>query len=82
MEEHLEEEFSVEPMTRLHNEDHLPVQQSPETGVRRVGGWCEIVASLRGRKQTNAHCWKALPSSAVKTVTKNTRLCVTVVCKV
>jgi hypothetical protein len=34
------------------------------------------------RKQGNVHCWKPLPSSTVKTVTENTSLCMTVICKV
>jgi hypothetical protein len=34
------------------------------------------------QKQRNVHCWKPLPSSAVKTVTENTSLCVIVVCLV
>jgi hypothetical protein len=32
--------------------------------------------------QSNTHCWKPLPSSAVKAGTENTSLCVTMICKV
>lgn len=32
------EVLSVGPMPRLYNEDQLPIQQSPETAVRRVKG--------------------------------------------
>jgi hypothetical protein len=35
---------------RLYNEDQLPLRQSLETIVRRVGSWCEMAASLRGRE--------------------------------
>jgi hypothetical protein len=38
----------VESVPRLCNKDQLPLQESPETAVIRVGGWCEIAASLRG----------------------------------
>jgi hypothetical protein len=34
---------------RLYNEDQLSLREGPETAVRRVGGWCETAASLRGR---------------------------------
>jgi hypothetical protein len=37
-------------LPRLYNEDHLPLRDSPETAVRRVGDWCEMAASLRGRE--------------------------------
>jgi hypothetical protein len=33
------------------------------------------------QEQRNVHCWKTLTSSAVKTVTENTSLCVIVICK-
>jgi hypothetical protein len=32
-------------------------------------------------KPKTLHCWKPLPSSAMKAVTENTSLCVTVICK-
>jgi hypothetical protein len=41
--------FSVPSVARLYKEDQLPLRESPETVVRRVGGWCELAASLRGR---------------------------------
>jgi hypothetical protein len=31
---------------RLYNEGQLPLEESLETAVRRVGGWCEMAASL------------------------------------
>jgi hypothetical protein len=34
----------------LYNEDQLPFHRSLGTAVRRVGGWCEMAASLRGRE--------------------------------
>jgi hypothetical protein len=33
------------------------------------------------QRKGNVHCWKTLPSNAVKTVTENTSLCVIVICK-
>jgi hypothetical protein len=43
-----------------------------------------MVARLRGcePEQRNVQCWEPLPNSAVKTVTENTSLGVTVICKV
>jgi hypothetical protein len=38
---------------RLYNEDHFPERESTETAVRRVGDWCEMAASLRGREAGN-----------------------------
>jgi hypothetical protein len=46
----LEEVFSVQSVLRLHNEDQLPLRKSPETAVKRVGGRCEMVASLKGHE--------------------------------
>jgi hypothetical protein len=34
------------------------------------------------QKPRTLHCWKRLPSNAVKTVIENTSLCVRVMCKV
>jgi hypothetical protein len=42
----LEALFSVWSVPRLHNKGQLPLWKSPETATRRVGGWCEMVASL------------------------------------
>jgi hypothetical protein len=43
-----------------------------------------MVASLRGRElgDRNVHCWKTLPSSAVKTVTEDISICAIVIRKV
>jgi hypothetical protein len=50
-EELLEEMFSVRSVPKLYNEGQLPLLVLIlETAVRRVGGWCEMAASLRGRK--------------------------------
>jgi hypothetical protein len=45
-EELLEVVFSVWSMSGLYNEDQLPLRESHETAVRKVGGWCEMAASL------------------------------------
>jgi hypothetical protein len=45
-EELLSAVFSVRSVLRLYNEDQLPLEESPETAVRRVGGWCETAACL------------------------------------
>jgi hypothetical protein len=34
----------------IRAEDQLPLQQSLETAVRRVGSWCEMAAILLGRE--------------------------------
>jgi hypothetical protein len=44
----MEETFSVPSIPGLYNEDQLPLQESPEMAVRRVGDWCEMAASLGG----------------------------------
>jgi hypothetical protein len=40
--------FLAWSMPRLYNEGHLPLEESLEMAVRRVGGWCEMVTNLRG----------------------------------
>jgi hypothetical protein len=42
--------FSVRSVPRLYNEDQLPLRKSLEMAVRKVEGWCEMVASLRERE--------------------------------
>jgi hypothetical protein len=42
----LEVVFSVRSVPRLCNEGQLPLEECVETAVRRVGGWCEMAASL------------------------------------
>jgi hypothetical protein len=39
----------VRSVSRLYNKGQMPLE-SLETAVRRVGGWCEVAASLRGRE--------------------------------
>jgi hypothetical protein len=45
-EEPLEGVFSMRYVLMLYNEGQLPLEQSLETALRRVGGWCEMVASV------------------------------------
>jgi hypothetical protein len=45
-EELFEPGFSVRSVPKLYNEEQLRLQDSLETAVRRVGGWCEMAASL------------------------------------
>jgi hypothetical protein len=79
----LEAVFSVRSVPRLYNEGHLALRESSETAVRRVGDWWEMAVSMRGREPGSREMSTVtLPSSAVKTVTENTTLCVTVICKV
>jgi hypothetical protein len=45
--------FSVRSVPRLYNEANCYYEsvgslKSLETAIRRLGGWCEMVASLRG----------------------------------
>jgi hypothetical protein len=47
MEQLLEAVSSVRSVPMFSNEDQLSLRQSLETAVRRVGGWCEMAASLR-----------------------------------
>jgi hypothetical protein len=53
MEELLGEVFYVWSVTRLYNEDQLPLRESLETAARRVGGWCEMAFTLRGHEPGN-----------------------------
>jgi hypothetical protein len=46
MEELLEVMFSVRPIPRPYNEGQLTLEESHETAVGRVLGWCEMAASL------------------------------------
>jgi hypothetical protein len=52
MREHaiMKETFPAGFMPRLHDEDQLPSQDSLDTAVRRVKGWCEMSVSLRGHE--------------------------------
>jgi hypothetical protein len=50
IEELLDAVFSVWSVPKPYTEDQLPLRESPETEIRRVGGWCEITASQWGRK--------------------------------
>jgi hypothetical protein len=43
----------VRSVPRLYNEGQLSLLKSIETAVRRVGGWCEMAASLRRREPGN-----------------------------
>jgi hypothetical protein len=42
--------LSVRSVPRIYNEDQRSLRESTETAVRRVGGWCEMAASLRVRE--------------------------------
>jgi hypothetical protein len=46
----LEAVLSVSFVSRLYKEDQLPLRQSLDMAVRRLGVWCEIAVSLRGRE--------------------------------
>jgi hypothetical protein len=50
MEDLLEETFSMRSVSTIYNKDKLPLRDSLETALRRVGCWCEIAAILRGRE--------------------------------
>jgi hypothetical protein len=47
VEELLEAVFSAPSVAKLYNESHLALEETIETAVRIVGGWCEMAASLR-----------------------------------
>jgi hypothetical protein len=49
--------FPVRSVLRLYNEGKLPLEYNLETAVRRVGGWCELAASLGEREHgSRGHC--------------------------
>jgi hypothetical protein len=50
---------------RLYNEGQLPLEGSLEKAVRRVGGWCEMAASLEVSKDVNTKAEKATALGAV-----------------
>jgi hypothetical protein len=45
-EELLEAVFSVRSVPGLYNDGQLLLEESLETAMRRIGGWCEMAASL------------------------------------
>jgi hypothetical protein len=45
--------LSVLSVTGLYNGDRPSLRDSPETAVSRVGGWCDMAASLRGHEPGN-----------------------------
>jgi hypothetical protein len=49
----LEAVFSVQSVPRLHNKDQLPLRESLEMALRRVGGSCEMATSLQGHEPGN-----------------------------
>jgi hypothetical protein len=50
IEEWLKVVFSARSMPRLCKKDQLLLRDGPETAVRRLGGWCEMAASLQEHK--------------------------------
>jgi hypothetical protein len=42
----MEEAFSVRSVPELYNEDQLPLRDRLETGVTRLGGWCEVAGMV------------------------------------
>jgi hypothetical protein len=46
MEELLKAVFSVWSVPRIYNEGQLPLEESLQTAVRKVGGWCGMATSL------------------------------------
>jgi hypothetical protein len=89
----LEAMCPVPSLPRLCNEDQLPLPVSKSVERESVGRQLRVVV-VRSEKMVaeagdisgtqrkgDIHRWKPLPSSAVKTVTENTSLCVLVICK-
>jgi hypothetical protein len=80
--------FSVRAVPRLFNENQLQLRVSRE---RETVGRESVVRSEKPvaeagdisgtQRKGNVLRWKPLPSSAVKTVTENTSLCVIMICK-
>jgi hypothetical protein len=73
-------------LPRLYDEDQLPVSRERERERESAGRQTVAVAeagdSSGTQRKGNARLWKLLPSSAVKTVTEKTSLCVIVSCKI
>jgi hypothetical protein len=74
-EELLKAVFSMRSVPRLYNEELLRLRESLETAARRVGGWCEMAASL-GVSSSNELLVRKTPASkdvnieALDTVTR------------
>jgi hypothetical protein len=52
----MEAAFPVRSVPSLYNEDALPLRESLETAVRRVGRWCEMAGT--GESVENYSCEK------------------------
>jgi hypothetical protein len=77
IEEQLEAVFSVLPVPRLYNEDHLS-----RSAGRQLRVSVAETGNISGtQRKGNVRCWKPLPSNAVKTVTENASLCGIVIYK-
>jgi hypothetical protein len=80
--------FAVRSVPRLYNNDQSVRVESLESVYKQSVESCseKLVAaagdSSGNQAKGNVRRWKPLPSSAVKTVTENTSLCVAVICKV
>jgi hypothetical protein len=53
----LEAVFSVRSLPRLSNEGQLLLDESLQTAVRRVGGWCEMAESVGVSGVEWVSCW-------------------------
>jgi hypothetical protein len=63
--------------------DSLQADSRLRVAVVRIEKFLAEVGDRSGtQSKRNVHHWKTLPSTALKTVTENTRQCVTVICKV
>jgi hypothetical protein len=77
------EAFSVRFVPKLYNEGQLSLRDSLETADRRVGGFCEMTVSLRGRESGSggtSNVGRRYQATAVMTATENTNFCVIVIC--
>jgi hypothetical protein len=55
---------------RLYNEDLLPLGESLETAMTRVGGWCEMAASMEVTQLEQSVVRQSPPSKDVNTETE------------
>jgi hypothetical protein len=63
------------------SQSELSSRESLQANSQTVAA-AEAGDSAGTHREEYIRCWKLLPSCAVKTMTKNTSLCVTVSCKV
>jgi hypothetical protein len=78
----LEAVFSVRSVTSPSREFREQSRESLQANSQLRVAVAEARGSSGNQRKRNVRLWKPLPSSAVKTVTDNTSLCMIVICEV